>query len=379
MTKASADPGREAYETPRLRRIAARIRASGGFIVAFVLQLNAAAFADSASPFLPPPPPKPKIVRLLALPEYFDPAVLDAFERASGFAVAYDAYDSPDAIADKWRDGPYDLVVLPGPALARRIAMGALARLDKTKLPGARAVQVTVAAKLAAYDPAGAYSVAFGWSAIGLLYDADKATARLGGAPASWGNLLLPALAGKMANCGVGLPDARDALFVVAWRFMNVDPARPALPDVKGAAVLLTRAKAALHGFGARDVVGSLARGDECLAVGMPSEADAAAARGREGGALPVIRFVEPREGGPLALDAFAIPRDAPHPDQAYALLQHLLRPDNSQADARAAGVVGAEVAGQEETLKHLWPEGAFDARLSAAVETEWAHVRAAK
>ena len=151
------------------------------------------------------------------------------------------------------------------------------------------------------------------------------------------------------------------------------------MPDVKGAAVLLTRAKSVLHGFGARDVVGSLARGDECLAMGMPGEADAAAARGREGGALPAIRFVEPKEGGALALDAFAIPRDAPHLEQAYALLQFLLRPDNAESDARAAGVVGAEVAGQEETLKHLWPEGAFDARLSAVVETEWARVRAAK
>ena len=86
-----------------------------------------------------------------------------------------------------------------------------------------------------------------------------------------------------------------------------------------------------------------------------------------------------PAEGGALSLDAFAIPRDAPHPEQAYALLQFLLLPDNSAADARAAGVLSAEVAGQEEMLKHLWPEGAFEPRVSAAIETEWTHLRAAK
>ena len=56
-----------------------------------------------------------------------------------------------------------------------------------------------------------------------------------------------------------------------------------------------------------------------------------------------------------------------------------LLRPDNSQTNAQAAGVVSAEIAGQEETLKHLWPEGAQDPRVSAAIETEWLRLRAAK
>jgi putrescine transport system substrate-binding protein len=348
--------------------------------IAFVCGLYAEqAFADGASPFAPPTLPKPKIVRLLAYAEYFDRRTLDEFERASGYSVAYDAYDSPEAIADKWREGPYDLVVLPGPTLARRIASGMLARLDKSRLPAARAVQASVAAKLSAYDPVGVYSVAFGWTAIGLIYDADKAAKRLGGAPASWANMLLPQLAAKMSDCGIALPDARDALFIAAWRLMNVDPAKATLLEVKTAAAVLARAKSSIHGFGAPDVVGSLARGGDCLSMGSAGEAEAAVARSRLGGAAASIRFVEPREGGALSLDAFAIPRDAPRPDQAYALLQFLLRPDNSQMNAQAAGVVSAEIAGQEETLKHLWPEGAQDPRVSAAIETEWTRLRAAK
>jgi putrescine transport system substrate-binding protein len=336
-------------------------------------------FADGPSPFVPPTVPTPKIVRLLAYTEYFDRRSLDEFERASGYSVAYDAYDSPEAIADKWREGPYDLVVLPGPTLARRIAAGMLAKLDKSRLPAARAVQGAVAAKLSAYDPGGVYSVAFGWSAIGLIYDADKAAKRLGGAPASWANMLLPQLAAKMADCGIALPDARDALFIAAWRLMNVDPAKATLLEVKAAAGVLARAKPSIHGFGVADVVGSLARGGDCLSMGSPSEAEAAAARSRLGGAPASIRFVEPKEGGALSLDAFAIPRDATRPNQAYALLQFLLRPDNSETNARGGGVVSAEIAGQEETLKHLWPEGALDPRVSAAIETEWTRLRATK
>jgi putrescine transport system substrate-binding protein len=338
-----------------------------------------AAFAESVSPFIPPPTPKPKIARLLALPDYFDTEALEEFERASGYQVAYDAYDGPADVADKWRDGPYDLVALSGPALSREIGLGALSKLDKARIPNARAIQPLVAAKLAAYDPGGAYAIPVGWFATGLLYDADKAAKRLGGPPISWASLFMPAEARKMADCGIVLPDARDALFIAAWRAMGVDPTRANAAGVKGAGALIGRARQAARAFPAPDVVGALASGAACLAVGDAGEAEAASARSREGAAPRNIRFALPKEGGALSIDAFAIPRDAPHPEEAYALLDFLLRPDIAERDARAARLVSAETAGQDETLKHSWPEDAYDARLATAVQIEWARLRAAK
>jgi putrescine transport system substrate-binding protein len=335
------------------------------------------ALSETALPFAPPAAPKAKNVRLLAYPEYFDPHVLEDYERETGWAVAYDSYETPDALAEKWREGPYDLVVLPGPALARRIASGAFVKLDKSKVPAAKSVQPAVAAKLAAYDPGGVYAVAFGWSAIGLLYDADKAAQRLGGAPASWTNALLPQGIAKMADCGVAIPDIRDALFDAAFLLMGVEPARATPVDAKGATFVIVHAAAAAQSLGVPDIVGALARGGDCLSVGTPGEAEAADARGRQFSDARIIRFIEPREGGPMSIDAFAIPRDAPHPDQAYALLQFLLRADTASADARVAGVTGAEVPGQDEILKRLRPEGVFDPRVATAIEAEWARLRA--
>lgn len=338
-----------------------------------------AAFAQVPTPFQPPASPNPKVVRLLAYAEYFDPEVLEAFERETGYAVAYDAYASPLEIAERWREGPYDVVVLPGPTLAHRIAAGSLAKLDRTKLLAARAVQGAVAAKLAAYDPGGAYSLAFGWSPFGLVYDADKAPARLGGAPNSWAALLDPRFSRKISDCGVSLPDARDALFVAAWRLMNVDPAHATFIDVKSAGVLLLRAKSALRSFAQSDIVGSLARGEDCLAAGTPGQANAALARRAGSSAASPIKFAYAKEGGPVSIDGFAIPRDARSPDLAYALIDFLMRPENASANARVAAVVSAEDASQIDALKHLWPEGAFDDRLAAAIETEWTHLRVAK
>ena len=367
---------RRAQAADRRRRLDARAIVAP-LVAAAALAWAQAALADDGSPFMPPPAPKPNIVRLLAPPDYFDPQTLEEFERASGYQIAYDAYDEAAGVARKWREGPYDLVVLPGPALASEIALGALGRLDKKLIPNARAIQPPVAAKLDAYDRGGVYSVPLGWYATGLIFDADKAAKRLGGPPMSWAYVFAPDLARKMADCGIALPDARDALFIAAWRMTGIDPARATASAVKNAGAVISRALTMARAFPARDVAGALASGAACLAVGDAGEAHAAVARSRAGGALVDVRFSLPWEGGALSLDALAMPRDAPHPAQAYALLDFLLQSDVALRDARAAGLVSALDGGQNELLRRAWPEGASDPRLAAAVQSEWARLRA--
>ena len=306
-----------------------------------------AALAENASPFAPPPPPPPKIVRLLAPPALLDLDALQAFEAESGYQVAYDAYEGALDLAAKWRDGPYDLVVLSGPALAREIAAGALTPLDKTRLANAKGVRPAALAKLAAYDPAGVYALPLGWYATGLVYDFGKAGQRIGGAPASWNALFNPAEARKMADCGVVLPDDRDALFAAAWRLLGVDPARATAAQVKSAGALIDRSRKTARAFPAADVASALASGAAC-------------------------RFALPKEGGGLAMEAYAIPRDAPHGEQAHALLDFLLRPDFSRRDADAARLVDPEAADQDDTLKRLSPQGAYDPRVAPLAQAEW-------
>ena len=331
-----------------------------------------AALAEDVSPFAPPPPPPPKIVRLLAPAAMFDLTALQAFEAESGYQVAYDAYEGALDLAAKWREGPYDLVVLSGPALAREIVAGELAPLDKTRLANASGVRPAALAKLAAYDLGGAYALPLGWYATGLVYDADKAAKRIGGAPASWNALFNPADARKMADCGVVLPDDRDALFVAAWRLLGVDPARAAPAQVKSASALIDRSRKTARAFPAADVASALASGAACLSLGDAGEAEAAKARSREGGVGADIRFALPKEGGGLAIEAYAVPRDATHSEQAHALLDFLLRPEISRRNAEAARLVDPEDANQDAPLARLSPQGVYDSHVAPLVQTEW-------
>lgn len=331
------------------------------------------------TPFQPQTPARTKFVRLLAYSDSIDTAALEAFQRETGFEVAYDAYASPAEIPDRLREGPYDLVVLPGPDIARGVRAGAFARLERARIGAAKAMSPLLLAKLAAYDRDGAYALPLAWAPFGLIYDADKAAARLGGAPTGWGYLLDPRASRKMSDCGVVLPDARAALFAAAWRLLNIDPGRAGPVEVRMASLLIERAKPPLQTFAAADVVAALARGGPCLTAGTPGQAAAAAARAAAAGGATQLKFALPREGGAIAIDALAIPKDAPSPEQAYALANFLLRPDIAATDARLAGVNSALDAVDAEMFKRLWPEAAYDDRTAAEIDAEWTRLLKAR
>ena len=350
-------------------------------VAALALALGGAhlALAQTATPFQPITAARPKIVRLLAWSESIDPAALETFQRETGFEVAYDGYASPAEIPERLREGPYDLVVLPGPEIARGVRAGAFARLDRARIGAARSMSPLLLAKLAAYDRDGAYALPLDWSPFGLIYDADKAAARLGGAPTGWGYLLDPRASRKMSDCGVSLPDARAALFSAAWRLMNVDPGRVGPNEIRLASLLIERAKPPLQAFSAADVESALARGGQCLTAGTPGQAAAAAARAEAAGVAIKLKFALPREGGAISLDALAIPKDAPSPDEAYRLANLLLRPDIAAKDAHLAGVNSALDAVDADMFKRLWPEAAYDDRTAAAIDAEWARLLKAR
>ena len=201
---------------------------------AVILALGASAL--ETSPFAPPSKPADRIVRLLAPSGAFTPKTLREFERESGAAVAYDAYGDPQRIPFMMKDAAYDVVILPGPELARAIAGGELRKIDKAQIANARRVAPQVAAKLMSYDAGGAYAIAWGWSATGLLYDVGKAPPLARRRAEFWGAALAPEVARKLAPCGVALPDARDEVFVAAWRLMGVNPSALRERDVKAAA-----------------------------------------------------------------------------------------------------------------------------------------------
>ena len=166
-------------------------------------------------------------------------------------------------------------------------------------------------------------------------------------------------------------------MFIAAWRMVGVDPAKIRERDVKAAADLIIRARAAVRQPASRDPISAIAGGAVCLTFGDTAQAAIASRRSREGGQGLDIRFAEPGEGGPIAIDALAEPRDAPHPKEALALIDFLLRPSVDAEATAAAGLASAEAETSATYFRGLWPVGVYYPALVPVIEKEWARVRA--
>jgi spermidine/putrescine-binding protein len=78
-------------------------------------------------------------------------------------------------------------------------------------------------------------------------------------------------------------------------------------------------------------------------------------------------------------MEVYAIPRDAPHIEVGHDLLNFLMWPEVARRNADAARMVDAYAADQDETLKRLSPEGAYDPRVAPLVQSEWETLVSAK
>ena len=78
-----------------------------------------------------------------------------------------------------------------------------------------------------------------------------------------------------------------------------------------------------------------------------------------------------------MTIHALAEPRDAPHPREALALIDFLLRPTIAAESTGAAGLASAEVEAPTQDFRGLWPVGVYPPTLLPLVEKEWARARA--
>ena len=80
--------------------------------------------------------------------------------------------------------------------------------------------------------------------------------------------------------------------------------------------------------FHSSEYINALANGDICLAIGWAGDSFQAADRAREAGNGVEIAYVVPRQGTLMSFDTLAIPKDAPHVEEAHAFIDYLMRPE---------------------------------------------------
>jgi putrescine transport system substrate-binding protein len=273
--------------------------------------------------------------------DYIAKDTVPHFEAATGIKVHYDVYDSNEVLEAKLLAGHsgYDLVVpSASPYLARQIAAGVYRKIDKAKLANYGNLDPQILAAVAHADPGNQYGVPYMWGTSGIGYNPAKVKAALGPeAPTDSLKLLFdPANAAKLASCGISLLDSAQEIFPAALLYLGRDPLSRDPKDLEKAAAAVHAIRPYVRKFHSSEYINGLANGDLCIAFGYSGDIEQAKMRAAEARNGVAIAYTIPKEGGMMWVDTMAIPKDAPHPDNALKFIDYILRPEVAAAISNA-------------------------------------------
>ncbi len=275
--------------------------------------------------------------------DYIAEDTISRFETETGIKVHYDVYDSNEVLEAKLSAGHsgYDLVVpSASPFLARQITAGIYQKIDKSKLANYGNLDPQILAAGANADPGNQYGVPYLWGTTGIGYNPKKVKAALGPkAPTDSLKLIYdPANAKKLAACGISLLDTPQEIFPAALAYLGRPPLSREQSDLDKAVEAVMAIRPSIRKFHSSQYINDLANSDLCVAFGYSGDIVQARNRANEAKNGVEIAYSIPKEGAMNWIDMMAIPKDAPHPENALKFIDFILRPEIIAAISNTVG-----------------------------------------
>ena len=254
-----------------------------------------------------------KELNLFVWTQYIPDDMIACFELVSGIKVNRDEYSANEEMYAKLSAGgtSYDLVQPTDYIVSLMVRQGLLQELDHAKLPALKNFNSNYLNF--PFDPGNKYTIPYQAGTDAIVYNADTVE----NPPKSWVDLWKPEYAGKM----IFLDDSRAVigltLLTLGYDVNTKDPAQ--LDEAKAKlAELVPNVKL----FDSDSPKTALIAGDADLGMTWTGEAFLAQQE------KPSIQYVYPTEGAILWQDNWAMPKDAPHSDAAYAWLNYTMQGD---------------------------------------------------
>ena len=327
--------------------------------------------------------------------DYIAEDTIANFEKETGIKIRYDVFDSNEVVEAKLLAGNtgYDIVVPSASFVARQIQAGIFQPLDKSKLPNYKNLDPDVMKVLAGYDPDNQHIVPYLWGTTGIGYNVAKIKERMPDAPlGSWDMLFKPEVAAKFKDCGVTTLDAPSEVFPTALRYLGLPTGSQTEEDLKKVEALVMSLRPNIKYFHSSQYINDLANGEICLVMGWSGDVFIARDRAEEAANGNEIAYFIPREGALMWFDTIAIPKDAPHADNAYKFIDYLMRPEviaaisnyvnYANGNAAATSLVNAEVTGDPaiypdaETKQKLFPNVVNTPEYDRLVTRTWTRIK---
>ncbi|TSD88088.1 polyamine ABC transporter substrate-binding protein [Mycobacterium sp. KBS0706] len=272
-----------------------------------------------------------KVVNIYNWSDYIGETTLADFTKATGIKTVYDTYDGNEALEAKLLTGNsgYDVVVPTAqPFLSRQIKAKVYLELDKSKIPNWKNLDPALMKLVESADPGNKHAIIYQWGTVGVGYNVDQVKKRLGDTPPdSIAMVLDPENAKKLADCGITMLDSPTDVIPSVLNYLGLDPNSQKPEDLKKAEDALMKVRPYLKYLHSSQYINDLAGGNVCVSLGWSGDVNIAKTRADEAKNGVTIDYFIPKEGAQIWFDMAAIPKDAPHVDNAYAYINFLLEP----------------------------------------------------
>ncbi|GLR54774.1 extracellular solute-binding protein [Shinella yambaruensis] len=274
--------------------------------------------------------------------DYYPVELLAKFEKETGIKVILDGYDSNDTLLAKLQSGgaSYDVIVPSDYVIPGLVKDGLLMKIDTHAM--SNYAHMKDAFKNPEFDPRHEYSAPYLWGVTGLAYDSAQVPG--GMLEPSWKEYFepRPELAGKIA----ALDTASDEI-LAASLYLGIPQCTESNEDAARILALLQAQKEKLKLYSSDSTVDRMASGE----VAMHHLWNGATARATA--QRDTIRFLYPKEGTPMFRDNFAVPANAPHPENAKIFINWMMAPENAAAVSNA--IAYANAMKSDEFLSDQW------------------------
>jgi len=271
---------------------------------------------------------------------YIGETTLDTFKEKSGIDVNMSLFATNDELFAKLRAGnPGFDVIVPGSEFVERMIKAELLEpLDHAKIPNIKNIAPEFMTD-APFDPGRKFSLPYTWLVIGIGFRKSKVSA----APDSWKVLFdSDEYKGKIAV----MSDASE-LFRNCFKYLggSINSDSPEL--LKKAEEMLIKQKPNIKSFHEDNGQDLLLSGE--VVVVQEYNGDIAQIMAEDDD----INFIVPKEGAMKQQDTLAIPKGAPHPENAHKFINFIFEPE-----------VGAEIT---KTILYPSPNAAAVALMPAS------------
>jgi spermidine/putrescine transport system substrate-binding protein len=246
---------------------------------------------------------------------YTPTKVITAFEKETGIKVQYSTYSNLEELYTKLKATPnhsYDIIVPSSEMIEKMSQEHLLTRLDPIKIHGLEHLNPDLIHQH--FDPQNQYSIPYLWGTTSIVVNKnyfDPATIT------SWRSLW----ENRFENKLLLLNSARE-VFNVAFLALGYSISTQNPVEIKAAYEYLLKLLPNIKLFNSESM--RMVYMDEEATIGIAWSGDAyqAALKNR------ALTYVYPKEGPSLWIDSLAVPKGAPHLENAYAFINFILRPN---------------------------------------------------